>query len=167
MFVGYSPDGQRIALSTEAGAIYIFDVESGSLSATFSSHAMGVRTLAWSSDSQLLLSGSDDKRIVLHDVRTSSGGSRPGSGMVASLSGHSSWVLSVSLAADNRAVVSGSADRNIKVWDLAARSCVSTIQEQGEIWGVSWKPNVGFGTGAFVSPGNDGCVRFWRSAGAG
>ncbi|KAG9012263.1 hypothetical protein FRB94_006293 [Tulasnella sp. JGI-2019a] len=167
MCVTHSPDGQRIALSTEAGAIYLFDIESSSLTTTFSSHAMSVRSLAWSPDSQLLLSASDDKRLVLHDVRTASGGGKLGGGMVASLSGHSSWVLSASLAADGRAAASGSADRTIKIWDLAARACVSTIQEQGEIWGVSWKPNAGFGTGGFVSPGSEGCVRFWRSAGAG
>ncbi|KAG8873782.1 hypothetical protein FRB98_008777 [Tulasnella sp. 332] len=141
MCVKHSPDGQRIALSTEAGAIYIFDIER--------------------------VDNNYDKRLVLHDVRTASGGGKPGGGMVASLSGHSSWVLSVSLAADGRAAASGSADRTVKIWDLAARACVSTIQEQGEIWGVSWRPNAGFGTGAFVSPGSEGCVRFWRSAGAG
>lgn len=70
--------------------------------------------------------------------------------------------LALNLSLRNR-----SADRTIKIWDLAARACVSTIQEQGEVWGVSWRPNAGFGTGAFVSPGSEGCVRFWRSAGAG
>jgi len=165
MAIAHSPDSSRIALSTESGAVYIFDLESGTLATTFSSHAMCVRSLAWSPDSQLLLSASDDKRLVLHDVRTSSGG-KPGSGAVASLNGHSSWVLSASLSVDGRAAASGSADRTIKIWDIAARACVSTIQEQGEIWGVSWKPDVVHTTGAFASAGTDGCVRFWRSAGS-
>lgn len=55
---------------------------------------------------QLLLSASDDKRLVLHDVRTSAGG-KPGSGAVASLNGHGSWVLGASIATDGRAAISG------------------------------------------------------------
>ncbi|KIO21287.1 hypothetical protein M407DRAFT_129643 [Tulasnella calospora MUT 4182] len=51
--VAHSPDAKRIALSSETGAIYIFDVESATLIATFSSHAMSVRALAWSPDSQV------------------------------------------------------------------------------------------------------------------
>ncbi|KIO24478.1 hypothetical protein M407DRAFT_99859 [Tulasnella calospora MUT 4182] len=124
---------------------------------------MSVRALAWSPDSQLLLSASDDKRLVLHDVRTSAGG-KPGSGAVASLNGHGSWVLSASIATDGRAAISGSSDRSIKIWDLSQRSCVSTLQEQDEVWGVCWKPTSGFGAGSFASSG-EGCVRFWRSAG--
>lgn len=33
-----------------------------------------------------------------------------------------------------------SADKTIKVWDIAARACVSTIQDTGEVWSVSWRP---------------------------
>ena len=48
-----SSDGTRIAYSTEAGQIYVFDTESGSLTSAFSSHAMCVRGLAWSYDSSV------------------------------------------------------------------------------------------------------------------
>jgi len=57
---------------------------------------------------QLLLSASEDKRLILHDVRTSSSG-KPGSGAVAALSGHSSWVLSTDISPDGRMAVSGQA----------------------------------------------------------
>lgn len=101
-----SPDGSRVAFSSESGQIYIFDLESNSLSTTYTSHAMTVRSLAWSADSQLLLSASDDKRLVLHDVRVSPSG-KPGSGAVASFVGHSSWVLSTSFSPDGRLALSG------------------------------------------------------------
>jgi len=157
-----------VALSTETGQMYIFDVESNALMSTYSSHAMAVRSLAWSRDSQLLLSASEDKRLILHDVRTSASG-KPGSGAVASLSGHSSWVLSTDISPDGRLAVSGSLDKTIKVWDLSARAAVSTIQDTGEVWSVSWRPlpSAHGSAGAFVSGGEDGCVRWWRSAGAG
>lgn len=163
MFCSYSPDGRRIAMSSETGQIYIFDVESSALSFTFTSHAMSVRSLAWSPDSNLLLSASEDKRLVLHDVR-----SAPGSA-AASFSGHSSWVLSSDISPDGRLGLSGSADKSIKVWDIGARAAVSTVQDTGEVWSVSWRPKpaaVG-SPGAFVSGGEDGVVRWWRGAGSG
>jgi WD repeat-containing protein 61 len=55
---------------------------------------------------KLLLSASEDKRLVLHDVRTTSTG-RPSSGAVASLTGHSSWVLSSDISPDGRLALSG------------------------------------------------------------
>ena len=113
-------------MSSESGQIYIFDVETSTLSMTFTSHAMSVRSVAWSPDSnvcfsipcflsfspaiwniflnlinQLLLSASEDKRLVLHDVRSSPGGT------VASFSGHTSWVLSVAVSPDGRLGLSG------------------------------------------------------------
>lgn len=48
-----SPDGRRVALSSETGQIFIFDTESSALSITFTSHAMAVRSVAWSPDSNV------------------------------------------------------------------------------------------------------------------
>ncbi|KAI0053797.1 WD repeat-containing protein 61 [Auriscalpium vulgare] len=167
MRCSHSPDGARVALAVETGQVYIFDLESNALTATYTSHAMSVRSLAWSPDSQLLLSASEDKRIILHDVRTSSSG-KPGSGVVASLTGHSSWVLSTDISPDGRLALSGSADKTVKVWDLAARAAVSTVQETGEVWSVSWQPSSAAGSGAaFVTGGEDGIVRWYRAAGTG
>ncbi|KAI1798096.1 WD repeat-containing protein 61 [Ganoderma leucocontextum] len=168
MHCKYSPDGSRVAMSSEAGQIFVFDIASNSIQVAYSSHAMAVRSFAWSADSTLLLSASEDKRLILHDVRVSSSG-KPGSGAVATLSGHSSWVLSTDISPDGRLAVSGSADKTTKVWDIAARAAVSTVQEQGEVWTVSWRPKPpAHGTaGAYVTGGEDGAVRWWRSAGAG
>lgn len=161
MRCSHSPDGSRVALAAESGQIYIFDLASQALTVTYTSHAMAVRSLAWSPDSQLLMSASEDKRLILHDVRTSSASGKPGSGAVASFSGHSSWVLSTDISPDSRLALSGSADKTIKVWDLAARAAVSTIQDTDQVWSVSWRPQpaANGSAGAFVSGGEDGVVR--------
>ena len=131
---------------------------------------------------KLLLSASEDKRLILHDVRVTSSG-RPSSGAVASLSGHSSWVLSSDISPDGRLALSGyaygrlsltfslticnsSADKTIKVWDLAARAAVFTIPESQEVWAVSWQPSsAAASAGAFVAGGEDGVVRWLKAAG--
>jgi len=162
MFCAHSPDGRRIAMASESGQIYIFDLETSTLSITFISHAMSVRSLAWSPDSNLLLSASEDKRLVLHDVRSAPGGT------VASFSGHTSWVLSVAVSPDGRLGLSGSADKSIKVWDIGARAAVSTVQDTDKVWAVSWrpKPPAAGSSGAFVTGGEDGVVKWWRGAGS-
>ena len=109
-------------MSSETGQIYIFDLASEKLLSTYTSHAMAVRSLAWAPDSQvcntitqklhrltllqLLISASEDKRLILHDVRYSASG-KPGSGAVATLTGHSSWVLSTDISPDGRLALSG------------------------------------------------------------
>ncbi|KAL4265100.1 WD40/YVTN repeat-like-containing domain superfamily protein [Pleurotus pulmonarius] len=160
MCCSHSPDGSRVALSSESGQIFIFDLETGSLGATYTSHAMAVRTMSWSWDNGYLLSGSDDKRLILHDVRAPT---KAAGGAAATFTGHSSWVLSSDVSPDGRLALSGSADKTIKVWDIAARAAVSTISETGEVWSLSWRPKPSeHGKGAgFVSGGEDGVVR-WR-----
>jgi len=157
----HSPDGRKVALALETGQIFIFDLESNALSTTFTSHAMAVRSLAWSADSSLLISASEDRRLVLYDVRS------PPGGTVASFTGHTSWALSVDISPDGKLALSGSADKTIKVWDIGARAAVSTIQDSGEVWSVSWRPKpaaVG-SPGAFLTGGEDGFVRWWKAGG--
>jgi len=48
-----SPDGRRLAMSSETGQIFIFDLEKSALATTYTSHAMPVRSLSWSSDSSV------------------------------------------------------------------------------------------------------------------
>jgi len=162
----HSPDGRWIAMGSETGHICIFDSQAHQLTQTYTSHAMAVRTLSWSPDSSLLMSGSIDKHLILHDVRVPQSG-RLGSGAVASLTGHSSWVLSTQISPDGKLALSGSADKTIKVWDLSTRTTVSTVQDTGEVWSVGWRPNPsGMNTsGAFVTGGEDGHLRWWRAAG--
>ena len=61
-----------------------------------------------------------------------------------------------------------SADKSVKVWDLSARAAVSTTQETGEVWSVSWRPRPAANNvaGAFVTGGDDGIARWYRAAGA-
>jgi WD repeat-containing protein 61 len=78
MSVAVSPNGFHLACGSETGDVYMFDVSTGRLVATIAGiyriaflitgHTMAVRSIAFSPDSQTLLTGSDDKRINLYDV---------------------------------------------------------------------------------------------------
>lgn len=75
-----------------------------------------------------------------------------------------SYLCAAFLSYNNR-----SADKTIKVWDIDARAAVSTVQDTGEVWSVSFRPQIptAGSNGAFVSGGEDGVVRWWRGAGGG
>jgi hypothetical protein len=122
---------------------------------------------------QFLYSGSDDKSIVLHDVRSAPSASALQHGQksgVATLTGHSSWVLSLSASmSSTHSLLSGSADKTVKVWDARAGGkggekggCVGTFGEAAEVWGVAWRPyeaNQAEVAKRFVSAGDERAVR--------
>ncbi|GFZ44693.1 hypothetical protein JCM24511_02417, partial [Saitozyma sp. JCM 24511] len=171
MSLNFSPDGRSLALSTEIGHIVVVDTETQNVVASYQSHAMAVRTVAWSPDSQWLYSGGDDHRIVLHDVRAGSktGAGGRGEGAVANMQGHQSWILNVAASPDGKLLGSGSADSTVKLWDVGTRSCVSTSSTAGAVWAVEWQPE-GAGTLApgkqFAVAGDERAVTLYRAAGA-
>lgn len=63
-----SPDGKYIASGAIDGIINIFDVAAGKVAQTLEGHAMSVRSLCFSPDSQMLLTASDDGHMKLYDV---------------------------------------------------------------------------------------------------
>lgn len=63
-----SPDGKYIASGALDGIINIFDVAQGKIKHTLEGHAMPIRSLCFSPDSQLLLTASDDGHMKLYDV---------------------------------------------------------------------------------------------------
>ncbi|GAA6041299.1 hypothetical protein JCM8097_001326 [Rhodosporidiobolus ruineniae] len=181
--VEYSKSGSLLAVASETGYVTLFDAETGSLISSFPAHSAPIRSLSFTSN--LLVTGSDDKRINVFDLRalTSTNGTAAGGrrGQVASLGGHDGWVVSVE-ARNERLLASGSSDGTIKLFDLSAPSAaLSTLRDHtGDVWALAWAPEAagaapaveglggaaaGLGGGRLVSAGEDGRVRFWRGGG--
>ncbi|CAK9779809.1 WD40 repeat-like protein [Cutaneotrichosporon oleaginosum] len=168
MTAKFSPDGRQLAVGMESGHVAVLDVSTSTVVASYAAHALCVRTLDWSPDSQWLYSGSDDARIVLHDVRAGGEGAR-GEGAVAILQGHQSWVLSTAASPDSKLLASGGADKMVKLWDVGQRACVSTSTAEAEVWGVAWQGEYEGALPAgkqFAIAGDDKKVSLYRAAGA-
>ena len=86
---------------------------------TLEGHRNSVWSVAFSADSKLVVSGSDDSSIKIWDAATGR--------EVQTLEGHRGSVSSVAFSADSKLVVSGSGDCSIKIWDAATGREMQTL----------------------------------------
>lgn len=77
----------------------MFDLQDNKKSYNISAHSSPVRAVAFSPDSQKLLSGADDGLIKVHDTKSGE--------LVKTLSGHGSWILDLDFAPNGSHFASG------------------------------------------------------------
>ena len=132
MGVNYSTGSQWIGAGCNSGLVSVFDVEQKKqIMKNATTHAMPVRSVAFSKDDKLLLSASDDQHVAIFDPRQGQA--------VTTLAGHSSWVLDVSLSPDGRRFATASADHTVKIWDLGVRRCLHTFDDHSDqVWSVAY-----------------------------
>ena len=121
-----------IAVGLGSGDITILNRATGSQAATLSEHTDIVRSLAFSQDGTLLVSGSDDKTVKLWDVQTG--------GVIKAFCAHTHFVLSVTISVDCVTIASGSLDRTIHLWDIQTGECHHIIKQQEGVWSVRFSP---------------------------
>ncbi|XP_074611299.1 F-box/WD repeat-containing protein 9-like [Acropora palmata] len=99
---------------------------------TISEHKAAVLCLAW--ENEILISGSYDKTVVLHDLR----GRKP----IRKLKSHSGPVLC--LTADERFIVSGSEDKTLSVYDKRASEVYKTLKLESPVFSVCQNSSCGY-----------------------
>ena len=75
-------------------------------------HTYAVYSVAISNDSQLIVTGSDDRTIRIWNRETGD--------CLAVLTGHKDYVRSVSISTDSQFIVSGSDDKTIRLWEMSS-----------------------------------------------
>lgn len=165
--LAFSPDGKTLAVGRgsgrdAAGVVEMWQLDMGTLRATYRGHAAGVTALAFSPDSKLLASGSLDKTMVLWDTAT--GQERTRSLMIPAF-----VVWSVAFAPDGKtlAIATGPDDfrlrqpGEIKLWDVATETLRTTLRGHSRAaTSIVFSPD----GQSLVSGSADTTVRFWDAS---
>lgn len=101
---------------------------------TLSGHLDVVKSIAISSDGQIIASGSYDKTIKLWELKTGE--------LLHTIAGHKQRVTCVAISPDNQTLVSSSEDTTIKLWTLGSGKLKQTLAgHSGRVRCIAFSPN--------------------------
>jgi len=138
-----------IAVGLSQGSIVILSGITGSQVAFLSGHTYGLKTITFSVDGTLLVSGSSDKTVKLWDIQT---------GGVIKTYNHTSGVHSVSISPDSTTLASGCWDGSIHLWGAWTGLCFCVINGHSKcINSISFSPT----NSHLISASRDHTVMQW------
>ncbi|KAH7904970.1 WD40-repeat-containing domain protein [Hygrophoropsis aurantiaca] len=152
--LGFSPDGNQLAVGSPSGTVHVFDVTTGkSIFAPFQAHTEGVSSLVYTFDGQQFITASYDKSIRVWDAAT---GQETGDPML----GHKDWVRRIVLSHDGQQLASSSDDATVRIWDLKIRQQIGGpihSRDKHSFTSVAWLPD----GRSIVTGDSDGKIFLW------
>ena len=151
--VAFSPDGQRLAWSTQDGLIYLWDVQSQKIIETLENPSTTfIYSIAFSPDGNTLATAGADNYVVLWDATPGQPAQITQPRLFAKNIVHS---ISFNGDGSQLAVAAGS---QIQIWDIAARRHIITLKGHNDtVNSVSWSSD----GSKLASGGNDNRIWVW------
>jgi WD40 repeat protein len=149
--LAYSPDGRWLAgAGDDERVLCLWEARTLRLTARFTGHTAGIRTVAFSPDSRRLVSaGGRDRTVRVWDVSTGQG---------RALEGHSDEVYAAVFHPGGARVASAGPDRAIWLWDLATGQEMARLEGHANyVWSLAFSPD----GKSLASGSGDGTVRLW------
>ncbi|MBD1867442.1 pentapeptide repeat-containing protein [Cyanobacteria bacterium FACHB-471] len=150
MSVALSPDGQMMAVGDSIGNIYLWNLTTTQLLATFEGHIGWVWSVAFSPDGTLLASGSTDSSVRLWDVQSGQ--------CLQVITEHTRSVRAVSFSPDSQQLASASEDKTVRLWNLQGQ-CLRILKGHSQsVYSVHFAPD----QQTLASSSNDATIRIWE-----
>ena len=155
--VAFSPDGRTLAVSSGIG-VWLYDVATQNELSLFTGHQGTVRSVAFSPDGTMLVSGSSSTfsgTLKLWDVSTGRD--------IATFGGNRTWrqaIQSVAYSPDGNSIAAGSYGE-VNLWDVASKTKIATLVGHARwVHSVAYSPD-----GKMLAAGlNDDKVELWDIA---
>ncbi len=119
----FSPDGQMLTTNKNK-TIELRNVKTGRTLHTLAGHETGIYVVAFSPDSRLVVSGSDDGLTKLWDTATGR--------ELRTLAPHRASVRSLAFSPDGKILASGSNDRTVRLWEVETGRLLRTLSGYGD-----------------------------------
>jgi WD40 repeat protein len=152
----FSPDGRYVATGTDQGGLRLWNAQTSQIERELVGHTGEVWYLAFTPDSQRLLSGvftlSEERRLLEWEVAT-------GQTLYSyEDTSTNSSLNSFALSADGRFAAIGLIDGSFKIWDLREKRIIATYKSYNDtIYGLAFSPD-----GQRLFSGSiDGTGRLW------
>ncbi|MBD1899433.1 NB-ARC domain-containing protein [Trichocoleus sp. DQ-A3] len=150
MSIDLSPDSQMMAVGDSIGNIYLWNIITTQLLATFEGHIGWVWSVAFSPDGKTLASSSTDSSVRLWDVESGR--------CLQVLTKHTGGVRAVNFSPDGQQLASGSEDKTVRLWNLQGQ-CLRVLKGHTQsVYSVHFAPD----QQTLASSSNDTTVRIWN-----
>ena len=148
--VAISPDGGLLASGSDDKSVYLWDIKTEAVVATFTGHSQPVRAVVFSLEGTVLASCSDDRTIKLWNVNECQ--------EISTFKGHSNYIKSLFFSPDGTILASGSWDKTIKLWNLKTGLLEHTLTGHNlQVTAVAFSP-----CGQFIASAScDRTIRLW------
>lgn len=150
-------DGKTIASLSVDRSLKLWRTD-GSLWHTLQPQEYGFRSVGFSPNSRILVTGSDNGNIQLWDL-----GNREKSSLklLKTLTGHQAGIYALAIAPDGKTIASGADDKTIKIWNFEGKLLHTIVAHHERIWKLAFSPDGQL----LASASEDGTVKLWHPDG--
>lgn len=148
----FSPDGEILVSSgveSRRNKVTFWQTDPGAPLFTLEGHASPVTEYAFSADSKIFASGSEDAAIILWDVKTGN--------QLATLTGHTKRISALTFSTDSKTLASGSRNE-IRLWNVHTAALITRLDAMENVDALAFAPD----DKTLTSGVRKGIIQVWK-----